>query len=206
MSEFEERKLTQSRVCDNCHHCIHVDSESGYEDGDWLCLLDFSEEDEDYVVDEIEERSDGCFYFSDWDWSHPEEFPDKFKQLMKLEGCVDFSTCGRRVAKDNCCQFHEFKPGEERKEEKATQSSDDKVKELEERIKKIEETLEDHEWKIKGTGLNVLRMAEGIHDRLKGIWRFLGAPMDPEDPEVFWKWREENTKEGKEKQDGQGTV
>ena len=199
---FEERKLTQSRVCDNWHHCIQVDSESGMEDGDWLCLLDFSEEDKGYVVDEIEERSGGCFYFSDWDWSHPEEFTDKFKQLMKLEGCVDFSTCGRKVNSDSCCQFHTFKPDAERQESRGIQVNEERVKELEERIKKIEETLEDHEWKIKGTGYVAMNTIDCVNDRLKGIWRFLGAPMDPEKPEDFMKWKKANTKEGKEEQEG----
>ncbi len=107
----------------------------------------------------------------------------------------DITKSPRYVHSTDCCQFYE--QGDFYKDNKKLPARC-----IEERLNVLEKKCEELDWKMTGVGYAGVNLSDCMTDRIKAIWRFLGAP---DDPEKFGEWHKENTKEQKkeEKQDGE---
>ena len=58
--------------------------------------------------------------------------------------------------------------------------SEEKIKELEDRVAALEKQCEEFDWKTRGNGCHVAALNRKFSNQISNIWKFLGAPTDPE--------------------------
>lgn len=94
MGQFEEREVRSQPTCNKCAHYLdEVDEDYG-----GYCLLGISQEDRDYILENIDK--------------YEEDIPDKVYDLLMfyMHGCWDWCESARRVDCDDCCQFFDLHP------------------------------------------------------------------------------------------------
>lgn len=101
MPALNDRVLRLQPTCDTCKHCLRSRI---IDEATWVrsCLVDLSEDDENYIYDHIEEVSDG--YVDNYAGYSP-----RFKKLMMhSNSSFDMYHNVRSVSEHDCCQFYEW--------------------------------------------------------------------------------------------------
>ena len=107
MPNLADRKMHAPDTCRRCKHCLSVKVET--DEGDTIehyCMLGASEEDIQYIDNEIFEELDGYI-------PKLSDFSERFCQIMQIEDYHDLWDTPRRVWCTDCCNYYQEPAWEE---------------------------------------------------------------------------------------------